>query len=443
MSLAKRPRFGQPGPLYALALVGSLVLSAVIGAQGVPADTRAHASGERETLLVVTHEEIPSKVFHVTRDVSIWVPEESGQGVRYPVLVFPDAEEKVQFRSALANIQFLINRRLIPPLIVVGLPYHASRRHELSPPATGATAKAYPMAGGADSTMQFIADELLPWVDARYPTQPLHILAGHSLGALFAMYAMSTRPDVFRIVIAMSPVLTWNDGMLANQVATGLISDTRHPRTLFLTSGGLEPSIDEPMTAFATRFSAMLDSAHATHLRFERRRYARDVHEMTPLDGLIDGLRMAFDPIVVPIDSAVADLAARHVEDATTIQLAGDSLKARYAHGVASLGLATPFPEAPLDMLAGYALQANHSDLAVTMLRENLAHYPHSSNAHESLGEGLAATGDTASAAGEFRTAIEIARVELAKPTSILVRAQERGVMSAAEAQLEAMHKRE
>jgi len=424
-----------------LALIGSLLMPAAASAQGVPADTHTHSSGEREVLLAVTHEEIPSKVLHVTRDVSIWVPDETGEGTRYPVLIFPDAEEKVQFRSALANIQFLINRRLIPPLIVVGVPYHANRRHELSPPATGTTAKTYPMAGGADGTMQFITDELLPWVDAHYPTLPVRILAGHSLGALFALYTMSTRPDVFRIVIAMSPVLTWNDGTLATQVATNLVTDTHHPRTLFLTSGGLEPPIDEPTTAFATRFTAMLDSAHASHIRFERRRYSRDVHEMTPLDGLIDGLRMAFDPIVVPIDSIVGALAARHVEDASTLRATGDTLRTRYASGAASLGIPTPFPEAPLDILAGYALQVKQNDLAVTWLRENLAHYPHSSNAHESLGEGLVATGDTAAAGAEFRAAIEIAKVELTKSTSVLVRAQQRDVMAAAQAQLGAMHK--
>ena len=135
--------------------------------------------------------------------------------------------------------------------MVVGVPYLADRRRELSPVASGSTAQAYPMAGGADQTMQFIADELLPWVDAHYPTLPLRILAGHSLGGLFALYTMRTRPDFFHIVIAMSPALQWNDGALIPELVARIATDTVHARTLFLTSGGLEPPIDRPTTDFA------------------------------------------------------------------------------------------------------------------------------------------------------------------------------------------------
>src|SRR5215469_5870838 len=301
---------------------------------------------QREVLLTVTHAQIPSKAFHTARDVSIWVPDGlASTSTRFPVVVFPDAEEKGQFRSALANIQFLVDRKLIPPLLVVGVPYLANRRHELTPPATGSTAQLYPAAGGADQTMRFMADELLPWIDAHYPTLPTRVLVGHSLGGLYALHVMTSRPDVFRIVIALSPPVNWNDGTFGTEVATRLATDTLHSRTLFLASGGLEPPIDEPTTAFAARLRTLLDSLHTKHLRFERRRYPRDTHEMTPLPGLVDGLRMAFDPILVPIDSVVGDLVARHVQDASIIRTTARQLESRYAAGAATLAVPGAFPE--------------------------------------------------------------------------------------------------
>ena len=373
--------------------------------------------------------------------MSIWLPEGvGGTSIRYPVVVFPDAEEKGQFRSALSNIQFLVDRKLIPPLLVVGVPYLANRRHELTPPATGSTAQLYPAAGGADQTMQFMADELLPWIDAHYPTLPTRVLVGHSLGGLYALYTMTARPDVFRIVIALSPVLGWNDGTFSTDVAMRLATDTEHRRTLFLASGGLEPPIDAPTTAFAVRLHALLDSLHTNHLRFERRRYPRDTHEMTPLPGLVDGLRMAFDPILVPIDSVIGELAARRVQDPSEIRAMTTQLESRYAAGAAMLGVPALFPEAPLDVLGGYSLDAKQSALAVELLRENRDRYPHSSNAHESMGEGLLAVGDTAGAVGEFRTAVTIATAELQKPGSVLVHGHERDVRAAAVAQLQALH---
>ena len=212
---------------------------------------------------------------------------------------------------------------------------------------------------------------------------------------------MIARPDVFRIVIALSPPLDWNNGTFSTDAAMRIASDTLHRRTLFLASGGLEPPIDAPTTAFAAHLTALLDSLHTNPLRFERRRYPRDTHEMTPLPGLVDGLRMAFDPILVPIDSVIGELAAHHVQGPSEIRATTTQLESRYAAGAAMLGVPGLFPEAPLDVLGGYSLDAKQSALAVELLRENRDRYPHSSNAHESMGEGLLAVGDTAGAVGE------------------------------------------
>jgi len=82
-----------------------------------------------------------------------------------------------------------------------------------------------------------------------------------------------------------------------------------------------------------------------------------------------------------------------------------------------------------------------HPALAVRLFRENCARYPASSNAHESLGEGLAAVGDTAAAVAELQHAIAIAYAVTRKTQSILTKAHERDVSAAAVAQLHAMHR--
>ena len=397
---------------------------------------------EQEVLTAVAHVRVPSNVFRATRDAYIWLPAgEVVTATRYPVLVFPDAEEKGQFRAALGNIQYLINRQLIPPLIVVGVPYFANRAHELTPRATGNTARGNPDAGGADESLRFIADELLPWVEARYPTVPTRILVGHSLGALFALHAMVTRPQLFRVVIALSTPLWWNDGSLSREWAARIAADTIHPRTLFLASGGLEPDFDASTTAFATRLTALLDSVHAKSLRFERRRYPRDAHEMTPLPGLVDGLRMAFEPLVVPIDSVAGALAGRQSRDSAEIRAIATGLESRYAEAARSLGVPARFPETPLNFLGAYALDSKHPGLAAALLRENRDRYPQSSIAHESLGEALTALGDTTEAVRELRAALAIAKDTLQTTTSIISRTRERRVTAAALEQLRALHR--
>jgi predicted alpha/beta superfamily hydrolase len=416
---------------------GCLVASH-LGAQ--PGLTQS-SSDPHEVLLAVTHIHVPSKVYHTARDISVWLPTGLPKtGVRYAVLVFPDAEEKVQFRAALANIQFLVDRQLVPPIMVLGVPYFKNRIHELTPPGTGSTAKDRPTAGGADETLHFLADELLPWADAHYPTLPLRILAGHSAGGVLALYAMATQPGLFRVLIAMSPAVYWNDGAFANDVVARIAGDTRDERTLFVTSGGLEEQIDTATTSFAHHLRARLDSTHNTTVRFERRAYPTDEHNMTPLPSLVDGLRMAFAPTLVPIDSVIAQLTRDRTDDSAAIHAVVRDLESRYATAATSLGLATPFPEVPLDALGAYSLNAKQVALAVTLFRENRDHYPQSANAHESLGEALAAAGDTSHAAEELRTAVSLAEAEMRATDSILVWANDRDVIGAARSALQQLH---
>jgi len=398
--------------------------------------------GDSEVLLAVGHARVPSKVFHATRDISVWLPDGAPAGAaRYPVLVFPDAEEKGEFRSALANIQFLIDRGLIPPLMVLGVPYFSNRTHELTPAATGSSLQAWPDAGGADQTIQFIVDELLPWADAHYPTAPTRILAGHSFGALFALHAMIRRPAVFRVVIAMSPPMGWNDGAFNREAAASLASDSTHTRTLFVASGGLDIPIVQSTPAFAARLTALLDSMPTRRLTFEFRLYPRDPHDMTPLPGLVDGLRMAFASLVVPIDSVLDQLSSRPSQDSAEILATVQGLESRRAAAASALGVPALFPEDPLNQLGFYSLDAKHPGLAVALLRENRDRYPYSSNAHESLGEALIAMGDTLGAVDEFRAAIAIANGELRTTRSIITRTRQRAIAAAALAQLRAVHR--
>ena len=431
--------------LFIAAILAATKLAGQSSPQRFPsASTRRSAGTDEDVLIAVRRVHIPSKAFHATRDAYVWMPRgEAVTATRYPVLVFPDAEETGQFRAALANIQFLINRELIPPLMVVGVPYFANRRHELTPPATGSTAKSYPAAGGADDDLRFIADELLPWIDAHYPTVPTRLIAGHSLGGLFVLHAMATRPALFRVVIAMSAPLWWNDGAFSPELASRIASDTA-PRTLYLTSGtvgGFEAVIDSTTTTFAEQLTVRLGRTAGSRLRFERRRYVGDPHEMTPLVSLVDGLRMAFAPMLVPIDSVVALLSVGEHRDAAAIAAIAERVESDHLMAANSLGVSPRFPEAILNFLGSYALEAKHPRLAATLLRRNRDRYPQSSNAHESLAEALAAAGDTTGAVAELRTAVAIAQDTLRTTTSIISRTRARSLAAAATGQLRAMNR--
>ena len=74
-----------------------------------------------------------------------------------------------------------------------------------------------PVHGAADVFLRFLSDELMPFVEKNYRTRPYKILVGHSYGGLFAIHALTTRPDVFNTYIAIDPSLHWNDQRLVSQ----------------------------------------------------------------------------------------------------------------------------------------------------------------------------------------------------------------------------------
>jgi uncharacterized protein len=388
-----------------LSILSAFVCCAVSGAQQPPV---------HESLVNVTHARIRSTALGESRDVFVWLPDaDAGPSSRYPVLVMLDAQDRNNFRSLLANVRFLIDRKVIPPMMVIGVPFGAAREHDLTPIATGAVPPQLQQAeetpGGADATVRFVVDELLPWADARYPTAPSRLLVGHSLGGLVALYTAAMRPGVFRVVIAASPSLWWNNGATGADIAARLAADSVHARSIFVTSGDLEGGLDRAVTQFATKLSSLVPDSTGSHLAFRRQRYEAHDHSMTPLPTLIDGLRWAYSPMRIPVDSAFADLTTGPAKDTAQILATWHGLESQFRAGATSLGVPNaPFPENATNLLAYYCTLAKQPTLANRLFQENVRRYPKSSNAEESLAEGLLAVNDTAAAVSAFRRTLAL-----------------------------------
>jgi len=328
----------------------------------------------------------------------------------YPVLVLLDADDQPQFNAAVANVAFLASRAAIPDMIIVGIPNGKDRTHDMTPVATGSTAKDFPTAGGANAFADFIVDEVLPRVRAKYRTLPSTVLAGHSFGGLFALDVAAARPSSFTGIIAMSPSLWWNDSTLSRGYAT-TIARTSTTTRLFATSGGLEP----PIAVTTKRFVALLDSLKPATLAFASRHYPENTHGLTPEQSLTDGLRFVYEPVSLthaPIERL--DLKS----DSATIVNAVAETEATYARAAKGLGLPERLPEAKLNELGYGALQfLKMPKVAVWIFRRNVANHPESPNVYDSLGDGLLAAGDSTGARAQFRMARDVA-VRIGEPVA-------------------------
>jgi hypothetical protein len=361
------------------------------------------AFAQDTTVTLWTREVVNSATLKEQRAIYVATPDGYRTGTdRYPVLVILDADDRLQFTLALANVAFLASRGAIPRLIVVGVPNGKDRTHDLTPVATAATAKTYPTAGGAAAFADFLLDDLLTLVRSKYRTMPAIILAGHSFGGLLALDVAATKPGAFTGVIAMSPSLWWNDSNGVVSYSDAIAGAARAQR-VFVTSGGREGEIDRP----TTRFSARLDSLKPSLTAFGHRRYPEDTHGLTPAPSLVDGLRFIFEPVSVaqlPISTLGPS------SDSATVVDALSESRRRYAIGARSFGLDERLPESEVNQLGYGVLQAlKNPALAVWVFRQNVALYPESANAYDSLGDGLLAGGDTTAAIVQFRRAVDVA----------------------------------
>jgi enterochelin esterase-like enzyme len=80
--------------------------------------------------------------------------------------------------------------------------------------------------GGEERFLKFLADELAPFIDARYRTQLLRILLGHSQGGTFAHYALATRPRVFPWILALDAPLFRDAHAIAEKIRTSVAADS-------------------------------------------------------------------------------------------------------------------------------------------------------------------------------------------------------------------------
>jgi len=59
--------------------------------------------------------------------------------------------------------------------------------------------------GGGGKFLDFLRDELIPHIEAKYRTVPFRILVGHSLGGLLALDSLLRRPPIFRRISPSIP----------------------------------------------------------------------------------------------------------------------------------------------------------------------------------------------------------------------------------------------
>lgn len=145
----------------------------------------------------IIKEEVPSKILDNSRSCKVYLPPGYNELLSYPVIYCQDGNEFFTMGRIATIANQLILEEGIEPMIIVGVSVDRSRRtSEYS--ATGERNNGY---------KQFFVDELLPFMEQRYPIRKdshSRIIAGDSLGGTVSLHLALDHPTLFPNVISLS-----------------------------------------------------------------------------------------------------------------------------------------------------------------------------------------------------------------------------------------------
>jgi len=217
----------------------------------------------------------------------------------YPVLYLLDAD--YSFPIVRGIVQHLSDRNRLRPMILVGIAYggpdlyRLNRTRDYTPhfsPAGGYGPEYQKVSGGGPRFLQFLREELFPWVDRSFRTSPgLRGLSGHSYGGLFSNWVLLTAPETFSHYIVVSPSLWYADRFMFD-----LEKKTRAPNArarVYLAVGAREGNAQHDMVTDLRRMARALAGRKTHAVKHEV--FDDETHDSVFPTAVSRGIRFLFE----------------------------------------------------------------------------------------------------------------------------------------------------
>jgi predicted alpha/beta superfamily hydrolase len=323
------------------------------------------------------------------------------------------------FSSVVGMIQQLssINgNTMCPKMIVVGIP-NTDRTRDLTPthidadPAMMMDSAFAKTSGGGENFIAFIEKELMPYIEAKYPTAPYKMLIGHSFGGLAVIQTFTHHTDLFNAYVCIDPSMWWDNEKLLNQTQQVLAEKKFEGKSMYL---GIANTMEEGMdinkvqkdTSEETRhirsilkLQAALEKNNQNGLKYRSKYYPDDTHGSAPLITEYDALRFFFD--YLPLKFSMKDFT-----DST------GALANKYQNHFSNLSKKMGYTLKPDEMEINYMgydfMGRKMYKTAEALFKLNVDNHPESFNVYDSYGDYYLAVGDKANAIIQFKKALAI-----------------------------------
>ena len=374
----------------------------------------AQGKVEKENIVIGKTDSIQSKILGEQRKIWIHVPD--GANLKYPVVYVLDGDR--HFSSVVGMIQQLsmVNGNMMcPKMIVVGIP-NTDRTRDLTPTHIDS----YPpmmdsvfakTSGGGEKFIAFMKKELIPYIEAKYPTAPYKILIGHSFGGLAVMQTFTHHTDLFNSYICIDPSMWWDNQKLLKETQQVLAEKKFEGKSIYL---GIANTMEEKMDIKKVEKDTSIDSEHIRSilklqaafdknkqngLKYRGKYYPDDTHDSAPLITEYDALRFFFDFFPLKLDT-------KDFADST------GTLVTKYQNHFTLLSQKMGYQIKPDEMEINYIgydfLGRKIYKTAESFFKLNLENYPESFNVYNSYGDYFIGIGDKVNANIQFKKALSI-----------------------------------
>jgi len=158
---------------------------------------------------------IHSDVLDEERVLNVYLPASYSvdRSKEYPVIYLLDGSSDEDFIHVSGIVQFAsfpwINR--IPESIVVGIANVDRKRDFTYPSNSKIDQEEFPTSGYSERFINFLENELHPFIDSAFRTTATRTIIGQSLGGLLATEILFKKPQLFDNYVIVSPSLWWDD----------------------------------------------------------------------------------------------------------------------------------------------------------------------------------------------------------------------------------------
>jgi predicted alpha/beta superfamily hydrolase len=363
---------------------------------------------------------IQSTILHEKRPIWVHVPASDPGNIylkqRYPVIYLLDGD--AHFSSVVGMMQQLstVNGNMIcPEMIVVGIP-NTDRTRDLTPTHVDVDPPYLDSAfsrtsGGGEKFISFLEKELIPFIDAHYPTEPYRMLIGHSFGGLLVMQTFVHHTQLFNSYVCIDPSMWYDKQTLLKETKKALTDRNFNGKSLFL---GIANTMNEGMdikqvqkdTSAVTKhirsileLQGYLDNNKENGLKTKSKYYGDDSHGSVPLITEYDAWHFLFD--FYPLKLSEKDM------NDSTVDLV-DKYEQHFALVSKQMGYQVRPSESLVNGLGYQALNNKQYKKAGRFFKYNVDNFPESFNVYDSYGDYFDAVGDKANAIRNYEMALTI-----------------------------------